>query len=94
MNYVAAQEYVSRAERNNRVIQERVGANYYQLPYETLTRVLVKYMVTEASRKLNFFPAKHQISKHYSPRMILHQENIDFDCQYVQSHWGRANKKQ
>ena len=93
MNYAAAGEHVPRAERNNRVIQERIRANYFHLPYDKLPKTIVKYMVSEASRKLNFFPAKHGVSKHYSPRMILHQENIDFDrhCtyvlgEYVQSH--------
>ena len=80
MNYAAAQEHVPRAERNNRVVQERVRANYYQLPYDTLTKILVKYLVSESTRKLNFVLAKHGLLKHYSPRIILHQKNIDFDC--------------
>ena len=36
MNYATAKEHVPRAERNNRVIQERVRANYYQLPFNRL----------------------------------------------------------
>ena len=36
MNYYSANEHVSRSERNNRVIKERVRANYYQLPYDDL----------------------------------------------------------
>ena len=39
-------------------------------------------MVSEAARKLNYFPAKHGISKHYSPQMIVHKENIDYDKHY------------
>ena len=34
-------------------------------------------MVMEAAKKLNFFPAKYGVSKYYSPRMILHQHNLD-----------------
>eukprot|EP00957_Ditylum_brightwellii_P034111 2585549-Ditylum_brightwellii.AAC.1 len=30
----------------------------------------------ESTKKLNFFPAKHGMSKYNSPQMILHQENI------------------
>jgi hypothetical protein len=32
---------------------------------------------------LNFFPAKNGFSQYYSPRMILHQQNLDYDkhCQ-------------
>ena len=42
-------------------------------------------MVSEAPKKLNYFPAKYGVSRHYSPRMILHKENLDFDrhCKYV-----------
>ncbi|KAG7373398.1 reverse transcriptase RNA-dependent DNA polymerase [Nitzschia inconspicua] len=38
----------------------------------------------ESAKKLNFFPAKHGISQYYSPRMILHQKNLDYNrhCQH------------
>ena len=67
MNYVAAQEHVPREERNNRVIQERVRNNYHQLPYDTLTRILMKYMVLEAPRKL-FFSSKTWTIKILQPK--------------------------
>ena len=94
MNYSAAQEHVPRAERNNRVIQERVRASFHQMPYEHLPRILIKYMVSEAARKLNYFPAKHGISKHYSPRMIMHQENLNFNrhCKYVLGEYVQAHE--
>eukprot|EP00957_Ditylum_brightwellii_P072218 5489861-Ditylum_brightwellii.AAC.1 len=39
----------------------------------------------ESAKKLNHFPACHGVSKHYSPRMILHQENLSFNqyCKYT-----------
>ena len=47
----------------------------------------------ESARKLNFFPSKGSISEYYSPRMIIHQKNIDYKkhCKYsfgsyVQAH--------
>ena len=85
MNYSNAQEHVSRTERNNSTIRERVRASYYQIPYKNLPRILVKYMISEAARKLNYFPAKHSISQHYSPRMIVHKENMNFDkhCRFA-----------
>ena len=55
MNYANAKEHVPRVERNNRTIRERVRASYYQMPYKHLPRILVKYMVSEAARKLNYF---------------------------------------
>ena len=58
-----------------------------------LCQTLVKYLATESTKKLNFFLAKHGISKYYSPRMILHHQNLDYNkhCkssigQYVIAH--------
>jgi hypothetical protein len=57
-----------------------VRAAYHRLPYDDLPRTMVKYLVMESARKLNYFPNKDGISKYYSPMMILHQENIDYEC--------------
>jgi hypothetical protein len=66
VNYATAlQEHVPRAERNNRTIQERVRAAYHRLPYDDLPRHLVKYLVMESARKLNYFPNKNGVSKYY-----------------------------
>jgi hypothetical protein len=84
VNYATANEHVPRAERNNRTIQERVRADYHQLPYDDLPRTLVKYLIMESAKKLNYFPNKNGVSRYYSPRMILHQENLDYQrhCEY------------
>ena len=79
INYTNAQEHVPRAERNNRIIQERTRSNYYQIPYERFPRIITKYLVMEAPKKIDFFPSKHEVSKYYRPYMILHQENLDFN---------------
>ena len=93
IHYAAAQEHVPRAERNNRVIQERVRAAYHRFPYTHLPRILVKFLVMESTKKLNFFPNKNGVSKYFSPRMIMHHENLDYErhCkyqigEYVQAH--------
>jgi hypothetical protein len=85
MNYSNPQEHVPEAERNNSVIKERIRANYHRLPYKRLTRLMVKILVTECAKKLNFFPRKNGISPYFSPRMILHQRNLDYakHCQYA-----------
>ena len=85
MNYANPQEHVPRAERNNRTIHEQVRCAYYQMPYNRLPRIVVKCMVSESAKKLNYFPARTGVSKHYSPRIILHQENLDCDrtCMHV-----------
>ena len=86
INYVAAQEHVPRAEINNRTIQKQARVNYYQLTYIHLTQIMVNCMVSEATRKLNYLPAKHRVSKYYSHRMIMHTENTNFEhhCQGVE----------
>jgi hypothetical protein len=93
VNYANPQEHVPEAERNNRVLKERVRAAYHCLPFNRLPHLLVKTLVTESAKKLNFFPAKNGISPYYSPRIILHKHNLDYDkhCQiapgtYVQAH--------
>ena len=78
LNYATVNEHVPQAERNNRTIKDRVRCNYYQLPYDHLPRILVKYLVSTSMKKINFFPAKHGVSKHYTPRKILHKEHLDF----------------
>jgi hypothetical protein len=92
-NYSSAQEHVPEAERNNRVIQERCRAAYHGLPFRNLPKLMLKTLVMESTRKLNFFPPKGGISSHYSPREIMHQEKLDYTKQcsipmfsYVQAH--------
>ena len=95
VSYSAAQEHVPRAERNNRTIQERVRTGYHHLPFNHLPRTLVKIMVTEAPRKLNYFPNKHGVSKYYSPRMIVAQENLDANshCKYACGDYVQAHEE-
>ena len=78
MNFANPQEHVPEAERNNRTVKERIRATYHRLPYHTLTKTMVKILVQESAKKLNFFPAKHGVSEFYSPRMILHQRNLNY----------------
>jgi hypothetical protein len=67
MNVANPQEHVPRAERNNRVIKERVRSV--------------------------FFPARHGISKYYSPRMIVHHESLDYSkhCKYSYGTYVRGH---
>jgi hypothetical protein len=74
VNYASTQEHVPEAKRNNRVIKERIHATYHRLPYDRLPRIMVKVLVDDSAKKLNFFPAKNGISQYYSPRMICISE--------------------
>ena len=93
INYSNPQEHVPEAERNIRVVKERFRASFHRLPFTKLPRVMVQVLAMECAKKLNFFPPKGGISPFYSPRMILHQANLDFSkhCSipfgtYVQAH--------
>jgi hypothetical protein len=93
MNYAAAQEHVPEAERNNRVIKERFRSAFHRLPFNKLPKIMVKILAMECAKKLNFFPSRGGVSSYYSPRMILHQQNLDYNkhCSiafgtYVQAH--------
>jgi hypothetical protein len=80
-NYASAQEHVPEVERSNRVIKERVRATVHRSPYACLPRTVLKFVVTEAARKLNFFPAQYGCSAYYSPRQILHHVNLHYQHQ-------------
>ena len=77
-NYASAQEHVPEAERNNRVIKERVRAVFHSLPYKAIPRLMIKYLAMEVTKKLNYFPSEGGVSKYFSPREILHKEELDY----------------
>jgi hypothetical protein len=93
MNYASPQEHVPEAERNNRVIKERFRSVFHRLRFKKLPKIMVKILAMECGKKLNFFPPKGGISMFYTPRMIMHQENLDYNkhCSiafgsYIQAH--------
>jgi hypothetical protein len=77
MNFTNALDHVPEAERNNRTIKERVRAVYHRLPYKTLPRQFILYLVQTQASQLNLFPAKGGISLYYSPRTILGLPTLD-----------------
>ena len=91
--YSAPQGHVPEAERNNRTLQERVRAAYHRLPYDALPKAIMKVLVSEAARKLNFFPNRHGISPHYSPRQIVHRTGLSYKhhCQYSLGSYVQAH---
>jgi copper oxidase (laccase) domain-containing protein len=72
INYSSPNEHVPVIERSIRVIKERVRATYHGLDFQKLPKVMIKMLVAESAKKLNFFPAKNGVSPFFSPRMILH----------------------
>ena len=75
-NYASAQEHVPEAKRNHRVIKERVRTCFHNAPFKSLPCVAIKYLVTESTAKLNFFPAKRGCSKTYSLHQIILQKPL------------------
>ncbi|KAL7556597.1 hypothetical protein ACA910_003488 [Epithemia clementina (nom. ined.)] len=73
-----AQEHVPEAERNIRIIKERVRATFHRLPFTKITKIMTQILVMECAKQLNFFPPKDSVSTQYSPRMILHHEPLDY----------------
>jgi hypothetical protein len=78
MNFTNAQDHVPEAERNNRMIKERIRAAYHRLPYKAIPWIMINYLAMTQANKLNLFPVKGGVSKYYSPRMILNQTNLDY----------------
>jgi hypothetical protein len=98
MNYSNAQEPVPEVERSIQVIKEQCCATFHQQPLTKLPATMVKILAMESTKKLNFFPPSNGLSPYYSPRMIFHQENLDFHkhCMipigtYLQVHNEPAN---
>jgi hypothetical protein len=78
-NIATAQEHVHVVERSIRVVKERCQATFHGNPFKSLPRVLMKSVVQECTRKLNFFPVKGGCSSIYSPRIIMHEINLKFE---------------
>ena len=62
INCVSANEHVPEAERNNRLIKERVRATFHSLPYKALPNIMMKCLVVESANKLNYFPSRARVS--------------------------------
>jgi len=95
MNYTAKGEHVPEAERNNRVIQERVRSTFHNLPYKAIPRIMIQHLAVESTHQLNYFPAKGGVSPYYSPYVLMGGRDLDYykDCAipfgaYVQAYHG------
>ena len=54
-NFTGSKEHVPEAERNSRIIKERVRAAFHQLPYKKIPKVMTHILVMESTKNLNFF---------------------------------------
>ena len=69
-NVVPTDSHVGEIESTNRVIQERAQATFHSLPFKAMPRLMIRTMIMECSRKLNFVPPKAGLSPFHSPREI------------------------
>jgi hypothetical protein len=83
-NLALAKEHVVVVKQSIRVVKERCRATFHGNPFKSLPRIL-KAVVQECTKKLNFFLVRGGCSDVYSPRMILHEINLGYDhCQVPQ----------
>jgi hypothetical protein len=62
VNYANPQEHVPEAEWNNCIIKERVRATFHCLPCWHVSKIMIKILVVDLAKELNFFPAKNSVS--------------------------------
>ena len=74
MNYTNAQEHVGVVERNNRTLKEAFRVMLHRSGYGTIPRAMIIALGEYVAEYHNMFPAKHGISKYYSPNMLVTQK--------------------
>jgi hypothetical protein len=65
-------------ERRVCVVKERVRSIQHSLPFQTIPKSILTYMVFYAVKLLNYFPAKGGVSEIYGPKTIMSGNIIDF----------------
>jgi hypothetical protein len=79
LNITSANEHVPEIERRIRVIKERTRATRHELPFTYIPKLMVVYMVRNATMWLNAFPAKGGVSSTLSPRTVLTGDRFDYN---------------
>jgi hypothetical protein len=94
----AADNHVPEIERAVRTVKESIRATIHGMPYARLPRVLVKALVTHATRTINMLPHPDGVSPTMSPATIVTgQPKTDFRTltlefgTYVQVYDGTSN---
>ena len=80
VNYCGADDHIPQAERNIRVIKERLRCYFNDrdiCPCVTMPIVMLEQLVADIVAKLNWFCPKGGLSSYYSPHIILTGKQID-----------------
>ena len=78
MEYAAPGEHQPEAERNNRLVGERIRVAYHRLPFKAMPKLMLRYLAMTAAEQLNYFPVKGGVSAHFSPHQLIKRRNISF----------------
>ena len=78
-NYSNTNAHVPEAERNIRVIEERIGSLLHHLPHSRITELMLKRAVKHLTMTINFVVLKDEIDDYYSPFQITHETAVDYD---------------
>ena len=78
MEYAAPGEHQPEAERNNRLVGERIRAAYHRLPYKAIPKLMLRYLAMVSAEQVNYFPVKGGVSAHYSPHHIIKKRHISY----------------
>jgi hypothetical protein len=78
ISLASTQEHVRTVEWSIWTVKERIRATIHSNLFKAIPRVLIKAVVQECSRMLNFSPLKHGCSAYYSPREILHGKKLNY----------------
>ena len=86
--------HVPEAERNIRVIKERVRITNSHIPFKICPNVMARMMVLNAVTQLNLVPAKGGVSPYYSPHVILKGQVLDWSkhCQFEFGTYVQGNQ--
>jgi len=76
-NYTPQGKHVPAAERNNHTIAERIRVAVHCLPYCNYPCPLLKHIAISKTKKLNWFPAKNDLSDTFTPHQFLELPPID-----------------
>ena len=93
MDYTAAGEHESVAERNIRTIKERIRAAIHSMPYKIIPKTMIKELCPHMAELINIFPAKGGISKELSPYTIMHKKAVNYptELKYPFGSYVQAN---
>ena len=79
MNYANPGDHVTNIDQNKTTVKERYRAQYYRLPFQNITKVMIRYLAFEMVIKSNYFPVKGGLSPYYSTLAIVDQQPLDYN---------------